>query len=81
MHYSLPSERIDVAARSAPPRFRGFICLFIRWGGSKLLTVRAMNCPYRQHIGYDVLHRPFQFIDILNLTDIHSDIRLFAWHL
>ena len=40
-----------------------------------------MNRHYRQHIGCDVLHRHLQFIDILNLTDIRSDIRLFVWHL
>jgi hypothetical protein len=33
-NYSLPSERIDVAARSAATLFLGFTCLFLRWEGS-----------------------------------------------
>jgi hypothetical protein len=33
-NYSLPSERIDVAALRAATSILGFICLFLRWEGS-----------------------------------------------
>ena len=36
--YSLPSERIDVAALRAATLFLGFICLFLRWEGSSYKT-------------------------------------------
>ena len=32
--YSLPSERIDIAALRAAMLFLGFISLFLRWEGS-----------------------------------------------